>query len=95
MRIMKMWPIQDIMGVQKVMGCLAALSRFISRLEEKALPIYHLLKKFQHFAWTPDAEEALNKLKGMLTSPYVLVPPRPTMLPYLGEPFLLYNATTT
>jgi len=26
MMIMKMWPIQDIMGVQKVMGCLAALS---------------------------------------------------------------------
>jgi len=31
----KMGPIRDIKGVQKVMGCLAALSRFISRLGEK------------------------------------------------------------
>jgi hypothetical protein len=27
-------------GVQKVFGCLAALSRFISRLGEKGLPLY-------------------------------------------------------
>jgi hypothetical protein len=27
------------------MGCLAALSRFISRLGEKGLPLYRLLRK--------------------------------------------------
>jgi hypothetical protein len=27
-------------GVQKVLSCLAALSRFISRLGEKGLPLY-------------------------------------------------------
>jgi hypothetical protein len=31
-------PIKDLKGVQRVMGCLAALSRFISRLGEKGLP---------------------------------------------------------
>jgi hypothetical protein len=33
-----MGPIRDLKGVQKVLGCLATLSRFISRLGEKACP---------------------------------------------------------
>jgi hypothetical protein len=33
-----MGPIRDLKGVQEVLGCLAALSRFISRLGEKDLP---------------------------------------------------------
>jgi hypothetical protein len=40
-----MGPIRDLKGVQRVLGCLAALSRFISRLGEKGLPLYRLLKK--------------------------------------------------
>jgi hypothetical protein len=38
-------PIKDLKGVQRVMGCLAALSRFISRLGERGLPLYRLLRK--------------------------------------------------
>jgi hypothetical protein len=33
----RMGPIRDLKGVQRVLGCLAALSRFISRLGEKGL----------------------------------------------------------
>jgi hypothetical protein len=51
----RMGPIRDLMGVQKVLGCLAALSRFISRLGEKGLPLYRLLKKHEHFSWTVEA----------------------------------------
>jgi hypothetical protein len=36
----RMGPIRDLRGVQKVLGCLAAMSRFISRLGEKGLPLY-------------------------------------------------------
>jgi hypothetical protein len=50
-----MGPIQDLKRVQKVLGCLAALSRFISRLGEKGLPLYRLLKKHEHFSWTAEA----------------------------------------
>ena len=32
--ITRMGPIQNIKGVQRVTGCLAALSQFISRLDE-------------------------------------------------------------
>ena len=53
--ITKMGPIQNIKGVQWITGCLAALSRFISRLGERGLPLYRLLKKVDRFEWTPEA----------------------------------------
>jgi hypothetical protein len=46
----RMGPIRDLKGVQKVLGCLVALSRFISRLGEKGLPLYRLLKKHECFS---------------------------------------------
>jgi hypothetical protein len=46
----RMGPIRDLKGVQKVLGCLAALSCFISRLGEKGLPLYQLLKKHERFS---------------------------------------------
>ena len=69
-----MGPIGDLKGVQRVMGCLAALSRFISRLGKKGLPLYRLLRKSERFSWTPEAGEALDRLKRLLTNPPVLVP---------------------
>src|SRR6187455_1735895 len=47
--ITSMGPIKDLKGVQRVMGCLAALSRFISRLGERGLPLYRLLRKAECF----------------------------------------------
>src|SRR4051812_18691692 len=35
----------SVKGVQRLTGCVAALSWFISRLEEKAIPLYRLLRK--------------------------------------------------
>jgi hypothetical protein len=61
-------------GVQRVMGCLAALSRFISRLGERGLPLFRLLRKTERFTWTPEAEDALGNLKTLLTSAPILVP---------------------
>jgi len=87
--ITRIGPIRDVKGVQKVTGCLAALSHFISRLGEKALLLYRLLKKAERFSWTPEAEEALDNLKKTLTSAPILVPPQP------AEPLLLYVASTT
>jgi hypothetical protein len=71
-----MGPIKDLKGVQRVMGCLATLSRFISRLGERGLPMYRLLRKAECFTWTPEAEEALGNLKALLTNAPILVPPR-------------------
>jgi hypothetical protein len=80
---------QRLKGIQRVMGCLAALSRFISRLGEKGLPLYRLLRKAERFTWTPEAEEALGNLKALLTNAPILVPPA------AGENLLIYVAATT
>jgi hypothetical protein len=87
--ITNMGPIKDLKGVQRVMGCLAALSRFISQLGEKRLPLYRLLRKAERFTWTPEDEEALGNLKAVLTNAPILVPPA------AGEALLIYVAATT
>jgi hypothetical protein len=84
-----MGPIRDLKGVQKVLGCLASLSRFISRLGEKGLPLYRLLKKHECFSWTVEAQEALDKLKATLTHAPILTPPQD------GEPLYPYVVPTT
>jgi hypothetical protein len=84
-----MGPIEDLKGVQRVMGCLAALSCFISRLGERGLPLYRLLRKTERFSWKPEAEEALGNLKALLTSAPILVPLA------AGEALLIYVAATT
>jgi hypothetical protein len=65
-------------------GCLAALSRFISRLAERALSFFKLLWKSGPFIWIEEVEEAFQVLKQYLTSPLVKVAPEP------DEPLLLY-----
>jgi hypothetical protein len=87
--ITSMGPIQDLKGVQRVTGCLVALSHFISCLDERGLPLYWLLKKTDHFTWTPEAQEVLNGLKALLTKALILVPPAEE------EPLLLYVVATT
>jgi hypothetical protein len=59
-----------------VLGCLAALNRFISRLGEKGLPLYRLLKKHERFSWTVEAQEALDKRKAMLAHAPILTSPQ-------------------
>jgi len=61
MPISNMGPIRNVKGVQRLTGCLAALSRFISRLGERGMPLYKLLKKTDAFIWTEEAQQALEK----------------------------------
>ncbi|KAK1612950.1 hypothetical protein QYE76_036623 [Lolium multiflorum] len=74
--------------VQRLTGCVAAISRFVSRLGEKALPLYKLLKKTDKFVWDEAADAALQGLKEILTSPPILPAPGES------EPMLLYLAAT-
>ena len=86
--ISNMGPIHNVKGVQRLTGCLAALSRFISRLGEWGMPLYKLLKKMDTFVWTEEAQQALESLKASLTSaPILIVLKR-------GEPLLLYVAAS-
>jgi hypothetical protein len=78
-----------IKDVQKLTGCMAALNRFISRLGERGLPFFKLLKRQDKFQWTEEAERALQDLKHHLQSPPILSAPLPR------EDLLLYIAATT
>jgi hypothetical protein len=42
---------------------MAALSRFISRLGEKGLPFFKLLKASEKFVWSEEADTAFTQLK--------------------------------
>jgi hypothetical protein len=52
-----MRPPTRIKDVQKLIGCLAVLSQFISRLVERALPFFKLLRRSGPFVWSDEAEE--------------------------------------
>jgi hypothetical protein len=81
-----MRPPAQIKDVQKLTGSLASLSRFISRLAERALPFFKLLRKSGPFSWIEEAERAFQELKQHLVSLPILVAPEP------GEPLYLYIA---
>jgi hypothetical protein len=90
----KVWAIEAmrppacLKDVQRLTGSLAALSRFISRLVERALPFFKLMRGSGPFAWTEEAEHAFQEMKQYLTSLLVLVAPDP------GETLFLYLAAT-
>jgi hypothetical protein len=92
---MRMEAPQSQKKVQRLTGCMAALSRFISRLGEKGMSFYKLLKKVVKFHWTTEAQEALEALKKFLTTPPVLKPPRWATPGQPVEDPLLYISCTT
>jgi hypothetical protein len=71
------------------MGYLMALSRFVSQLGERGLPLYKLLKNSDYFCWTDETQTALDDLKALISKPSVLASPKP------DETLLLYITTTT
>jgi hypothetical protein len=87
--ITKMKPPESLHDVQKLMGCMATLSKFISQLDVRGLPFFKLLKKHDMFQWTQEAQEAFEDLKKYLITPPTLVAPEP------HKNLLLYISTTS
>jgi hypothetical protein len=87
--IVEIGQVRNIKDVQWLMGCLAALSCFMSRLGERGLPLYKLLKKSDSFHWTDETQKALDELKAPIFKSSVLASLEP------GETLLLYVTTTT
>ena len=86
-RFMK--PPRSKKDLMKLTGCMAALSHFISRLGDKGLPFFKLLRKSDKFEWKKEAAVAFQQLKEFLTTPPVLTAPEDR------ETLLLYIAATT
>ena len=83
-----MGPPRTLREMQKLTGRVTALGRFISRLGERALPFFQLMKKKGPFEWTKEADKAFQDLKKYLTSPPVMVASCPK------ERLVLYLAAT-
>jgi hypothetical protein len=75
--------------VMKLTSMMAAIGRFISKLGEKGLPFFKLLKKADKFVRDDEAHKAFEALKESLMTPPVMTPPIPK------ETLLLCISSTT
>nr|XP_017239743.1 PREDICTED: uncharacterized protein K02A2.6-like [Daucus carota subsp. sativus] len=85
--VQEMQPPRTQREVQKLAGSLAALRRFVSKLAERCLPFFELLKGAKNqklVEWSPDCQKALNEIKAYLSKPPILTKALP------GEPLYLY-----
>ncbi|KAK1643113.1 hypothetical protein QYE76_060918 [Lolium multiflorum] len=91
--ILDMEPPKNLHQVQQLAGRLAALSRFIAKLGEKALPFYNLMKKSEKFEWTKEAQESFDNLKKILsTSPLVTPREKETLLMYIAATAQVFSS---
>ena len=81
-----MLPPSNIKEIQRLTRRIVALSRFLSRANDKCRPFFHVLKKA--FQWDTHYQEALMALKTYLSSPPILVSP------FEGELLTLYLAVS-
>ena len=77
---------KTVKEVQKLMGRIAALNRFVSKETDKCLPFFKTLK--QAFAWTDECEAAFQELKCYMSNPPLLSPSKE------GENIYLYLAVS-
>ena len=76
--VLDMLPPSNVKDIQRLIGRIVALSRFISRASDKCRPFFQVLKKA--FQWDAHCQEAFTMLKTYQSSP----PPPP---PHSGKPF--------
>ena len=84
--VLDMLPSSNVKDNQRLIGRIAALSRFVSRANDKCRPFFQVLKKA--FQWDAHCQEAFTMLKTYLSSPPILVSP------FKGELLTLYLAVS-
>ena len=84
--VLDMLPPSNIKEIQRLIGRIVALSRFVSKASDKCQPFFQVLKKA--FKWDTHCKEAFTTLKTYLSSPPVLVSPSE------GELVTLYLAVS-
>ena len=62
----------NVKEVHQLIGRLAALSRFLSCACDKTFSFFASIKKKENFKWTPECEDAFNKVKSFLATPPIL-----------------------
>ena len=64
--ILNIEPPSNLQGVQRLLGTLNYISRFLPDLQEILLPITKLLNKTEPFIWGESQEHSLNKIKTLV-----------------------------
>ena len=70
--ILKMPKPEDKAGVQRLLGSLNFLSKYIPNMSDLTGPIRQLLVKNTHFSWSHEQDKALTEIKKVLTNSPVL-----------------------
>ncbi|GKV35867.1 hypothetical protein SLEP1_g44073 [Rubroshorea leprosula] len=84
--VQQMEPPKTVKDVQRLIGHVAALHRFIVRSTERCLPFFKALREPKHFQWTDECQRAFDELKQYLASAPLLFKPieRESLCLYLG-----------
>lgn len=73
--IERLKPPSNPKDIQKLTGMIASLNRFMSKLADKCLPFYQLLKKWKEFQWMEECKEAFPEPKKVFGQPTDIVLP--------------------
>ncbi|XP_068461695.1 uncharacterized protein [Phaseolus vulgaris] len=88
MEVYEMRSPSGLKEIQRIVGRLTSLSRFVPKLVERTRPIIKLLKKTTKFEWTDECEQNFQQLKTFLSSPPVIQKPN------AREPTVVYLAVS-
>jgi hypothetical protein len=78
----------SVKDVQKLIGRVAALNRFIPRAAERILPFFQVLRSTKNFYWSESQKQAFQELKDYLSNMTKLCPLEPK------SPLLLYSSAS-
>lgn len=84
--IQEMSPPRTLKEAQTLTGRIVALSRFVSRLEERSFHFVKVLRKGGSFEWTMECQLTFEQLKEFLASMPLLKQPK------MGYPVFVYLA---
>jgi hypothetical protein len=74
--------------VQRLIGRIAALNRFISKSAERSLPFFKALRGGDEVEWRPELSKAFRQLKNYMATKLMVTTPDPE------APLLLYIAAS-
>ena len=78
----------NLKEVQRLIGMIASLNRFVLRSVNRCRPFFQLLKKWKGFQWMEEFNMAFRELKSYLASPSILSRPE------LEEDLYMYLAVS-
>jgi hypothetical protein len=73
----RMQPPSGRKEVQRLTGRIASLNRFISKVAERSLPFFKVLRANSTFQWGPEQQQAFDDLKKYLEDATVMTKPSP------------------